>query len=110
MSKLTNQLYTKTHIKNAQRSKQLTRAACTRARAHTHTHTQMGLLVAWYLAFRSLRDKIKTENIDSELAASDGVDYMEEEAALLCSSQVMRHYLFIHAFLLVSLLCSSIHA
>ena len=81
-----------------------------RARAHTHTHTQMGLLVAWYLAFRSLRDKIKTENIDSELAASDGVDYMEEEAALLCSSQVMRHYLFIHAFLLVSLLCSSIHA
>ena len=50
------------------------------------------------------------EPLDSELAASDGVDYMEEEAALLCSSQVMRHYLFIHAFLLVSLLCSSIHA
>ena len=57
----------------------------------------MGLLVAWYLAFRSLRDKIKTENIDSELAASDGVDYMEEEAALLCSSQVTRHYLSLHS-------------
>ena len=81
-----------------------------RARACARTHTQMGLLFGWYLAFRSLRDKIKTENIDSELAASDGVDYMEEEAALLCSSQVMRHYLSIHAYLLLSLLFSSIHA
>ena len=66
----------------------------------------MGLLVAWYLAFRSLRDKIKTENIDAELASSDGVDYMEEEAALLCASQVISYYLSIHA----SLLFSCLHA